>query len=52
MKYSVLTVSNSSDLNHYKKYVSSLNKQIILPSELIFINNKINNNIRNFLFSN
>jgi len=53
MKYSVLTVSNSNNLEYYKKYVSSINKQIILPTELIFINNKTNRvNLKDFLFRN
>ena len=53
MKYSILTTSNSNNLNHYKKYVSSINKQVILPTELIFINNKTNFiNLRDFLFRN
>lgn len=53
MKYSILTTSNSNNLNHYKKYVSSINKQVILPTELIFINNKTNlTNLRDFLFRN
>jgi len=53
MKYSILTVSNSNNLKHYKKYVTSINKQIILPTELIFINNKTNFiNLRDFLFKN
>ena len=40
MKYSVLTSSNSSNLIYYKKYVKSINEQIILPNEIIFINNR------------
>jgi hypothetical protein len=53
MKYSILTASNSNNLEHYKKYVSSINKQIILPIELIFINNLSNNlNLRDFLLRN
>jgi hypothetical protein len=53
MKYSILTISNSNNLEHYKKYVRSINKQIILPTELIFINNKTNNrNLRDFLSIN
>jgi hypothetical protein len=53
MKYSILTSSNSNNLKHYIKYVSSINKQIILPTELIFINNKINHiNLLDFLLIN
>lgn len=53
MKYSILTTSNSNNLEHYKKYLSSINKQIILPTELIFINNITNFlNLRDFLFRN
>jgi len=53
MKYSLLTVSNSNNLKYYKKYVTSINKQIILPTELIFINNKSNIlYVRDFLLRN
>ena len=40
MKYSVLTSSNSNNPSFFKKYVKSINEQIILPNEIIFINNR------------
>jgi len=50
MKYSILTANNSSNFKHFIKYVRSINKQIILPTELVFINNLSNNlNLRDFL---
>jgi hypothetical protein len=53
MKYSILTVSNSNNLEHYKKYVISINKQIILPTELIFVDNKTNFiNLKDYLLNN
>jgi hypothetical protein len=53
MKYSILTASNSNNIEYYKKYVNSINNQIILPTELIFVNNKTNlTNLRDFLFRN
>ena len=53
MKYSILTVSNSNSFEFYKKYVISINKQIILPTEVIFVNNKTNFiNLKDYLFSN
>jgi hypothetical protein len=53
MRYSILTSSNSNNFNYYKKYLKSINKQIILPTELIFINNKSYFiNLKEFLLKN
>jgi hypothetical protein len=53
MKYSIITASNSNNFKYYKYYVDSINKQIILPNELIFINNKSSLiNVKEILLSN
>jgi hypothetical protein len=53
MKYSIITASNSNNFKYYKYYVESINKQIILPNELIFVNNKSNFiNVKEFLLRN
>jgi hypothetical protein len=53
MRYSVITSNCSNKLNFLRSYVRSLNAQIILPTEIIFINNRSNNlNIKQFLIRN
>lgn len=41
MRYSLLTASNSNNLNYYNRYVLSINLQNPLPSELIFVDDGI-----------
>ena len=41
MRYSLLTTSNSNNLNYYNRYILSINLQNPLPSELIFVNDGI-----------
>jgi hypothetical protein len=53
MKYSVLTSSNTGNLKFIKNYVKTINKQIILPDEIIFINNRSYfNYVYQFLITN
>lgn len=53
MRYSVITSNSSNKLNFLWAYVRCINAQIILPAEIIFINNRSNNsNIKQFLIRN